>query len=212
MNVPDRVSPLVVHAPSRRDAKGTDYILAAVEQLKRDGIAFDFRLVENMPNAQVRDLLTDADIVVDELFSDTVGVLSTESMATGNAVLVHYPADYARVPPGCPAVNVTKDTVTGKLREVILDRDLRRCLAYAGRPYVEANNDHIKVAQQILDWLKPGGIKEYDFVPTFYKTFKMPPDLLAEERRAMRANQRAKWARRLRLPFLRNQSDSAGQL
>jgi hypothetical protein len=78
------------------------------------------------------------------------------------------------------------------LRRVILNRDLRRQLAYAGRPYVEAHHDHVAVAQQILDWLKPGGIREYDFVPTFYKNFVMPPELLAEERWKMWRHRRRK--------------------
>ena len=185
-NVPEREVPLVLHIPSARGAKGTEYVLAAVEQLKREGIPFEFRLVENTPNAEVRELLAEADIVVDELLADTVGVLSLESMATGNAVLVRYPAEYARVPAGCPAVNVTKDTLVGKLREVILNRDLRRQLAYAGRPYVEAHNDHVQVTRQILDWLEPGGIQEYDFTPTFFHdNFVMSPELLREERKKM---------------------------
>lgn len=184
-NVPEREVPLVLHAPRIRGPKGTEYVLATVEQLKREGVPFEFRLIENMPNAEVRELLAEADIVVDELFADTVGTLSTESMATGNVVLVSYPAEYARVPAGCPAVNVTKDTLTDNLRKVILNRDLRRQLARAGRPYVEANNDHVRIAQQILDWLKPDGIQEYDFVPTFYRDFVMPPELLKQERRLM---------------------------
>lgn len=179
-HVPDREVPVVLHVPSNPAIKGTDYVLAAIDQLKREGVPFEFRLVEKTPNARVRELLADADIVVDELFADTVATLSLEAMATGNVVLVRYLPDYARVPPGCPAVNVTKDTLTPKLRRVILNRELRRQLAYAGRPYVEAHHDHVEVAQQILDWLKPGGIREYDFIPTFYKNFVMPPQLLSE--------------------------------
>jgi hypothetical protein len=193
--IPNRQFPLVIHAPTKRNVKGTDYVLAAVERLRKERIDFEFRLIENMPNSEVRRLLSESDIVVDELFSDTIGAFSTEAMATGNSVLVHYPAEYARVPAGCPAVNVTKDTLCDELRRIILDRDLRRRLAREGRPYVEANNDHIKVTQQILDWLKPDGIKKYDFVPTFFETFKMPLKLLAEERRAFRAYQWAKLSR-----------------
>jgi hypothetical protein len=180
--VTDRAIPLVLHAPSKRGVKGTEYVLAVVEQLKQEGIPFEFRLIENMANSQLRELLSEADIVVDELFSDTVGVLSSEAMASGNAVLVRYMQDYAGVPSGCPAINVTKDTLANHLRQVILDRDLRQQLSYAGRPYVETHNDHIQIAQQILDWLQPNGIKKYDFVPLFYKNFKIPPEILKIER------------------------------
>ncbi|MBE2182226.1 MAG: hypothetical protein IAE89_02260 [Anaerolineae bacterium] len=171
-HIPDRVVPLVVHIPSRPEVKGTDKVLEAVEQLRAEGLAFEFRLIQNTPNAQVRELLSESDIVIDELYSETVAVLSTEAMATGNAVLVRYMADYANVPEGCPAVNVTKDTLAEKLRELIENRALRRSLALAGRPYVEANNDHLKITQQILDWLAEEKISDYDFMPTFYQQFK----------------------------------------
>ena len=182
-NVPDREIPLVLHAPSVRGVKGTEYVLADVEQLKQEGVAFEFRLIEKMPNAQVRELLAEADIVVDELFSETVGALSAEAMAAGNVALVRYMPDYAQVPPGCPAVNVTTGSLHDKLREVILDRDLRRRLAHAGRPYVETHNDHVQIARQILYWLESGSLSNYAFVPTFYKTLDIPPELLEEERK-----------------------------
>ncbi len=180
--VPDRVVPLILHAPSIRGAKGTEHIIAAVEQLKSEGVQFDFQLIENMPNAQLRELLTQADIVVDELYALTVGGLSAEAMASGCAVLVSYDAEYSRVPSGCPAINTHVDTLVDHLRQLIVDRNLRRHLALAGRPYVEAHNDHIRIAQQILDWVQAGAIQPYDFVPTFYRDFTMPADLVMQER------------------------------
>lgn len=180
-HVPEREVPLVLHAPSVRGVKGTEYVLAAVEALKQEGVPFEFRLIEKMPNSQLRELLAESDIVVDELFSETVGALSAEAMATGNVALVRYMADYARVPPGCPAVNVTKDTLHDRLREVIQDREQRRRLASAGRAYVEANNDHLQIARHILDWLEPDRIERYDFQPTFYQQLAIPAEQIEAE-------------------------------
>lgn len=186
-NVPERQVPLVVHAPSDRAVKGTEFVLETVKKLKGEGLPFEFQLVEKMPNAGVRKLLAEADIVVDQLFSQTVAGFALESLATGNVVLARYNPDYAHIPPDCPVVNVTVDTLPVELRRFILNSDLRRQLTYAGREYAERYHNHVKVAQQILDWLKPGGIQEYDFIPTFFqKDFMMPRDLLKEERRRMR--------------------------
>ena len=173
-HIPNREVPVVLHAPSNSAIKGTQYILEVFEQLKREGVSFEYQLIQNTPNHQVRAMLAEADIVVDELFADTVGVLSTEAMASGNAVLVHYPAEFARVPPGCPAVNITKDTLKDRLREVIQNQGLRVSLAQAGRPYVEKNNDHVQIARQVLSYLQPGGIQAYDFAPQFYRQVKAP--------------------------------------
>jgi len=172
--IPNRIVPLIIHAPSKRGVKGTDYVLKAIDELKQEGVPFIFRLIEDMPNPEVRKVLTEADILIDELFSETIGVLSTEAMASGTVTLVRYMPDYAKVPSGCPAVNVTKDTLTDQLRNIIVDRSLRQQLAEMGRPYVELNNDHIQIARNILDWLEPGGIPKYDFSPSFYQTY-VPP-------------------------------------
>ena len=202
-NVPEREVPLVVHAPSDRAVKGTEFVLETVEKLKREGLPFEFQLAEKMPNTRVRELLAKADIVVDQLFSQTVAGLALESLATGNVVLAKYSSEYSHIPSDCPVVNVTVDTLPTELRRFILNRDLRRQLANAGRKYVERHHNHIKVARQILGWLKPGGIREYDFVPTFFqKTFVMPSGLLKEERKRMR-RQRMERLSNLLLRFIR---------
>jgi hypothetical protein len=95
-------------------------------------------------------------------------------------------------------VNVTPENLAAKLREVILNQPQRRALAYAGRPYVEKYHDHVHIAKQILDWLKPGGIQQYDFKPTFFQNeFVMPADLLEEERKKLRELRSEGWPKRL---------------
>jgi len=181
-NVPCHDTPLVLHAPSSRGIKGTEFVLEAVQRLKAEGVRFDFRLIERIPHHQVVELLCESDIVVDELFSDTIGVLSTEAMATGNAVLTSYLPEYARVPDGCPVLNVDKDSLVERLRHVIVDAPGRHALAERGRRYVEQHHDAADVARRILAWLQPGGIAAFDFVPAFYRNFTMPEDILRAER------------------------------
>lgn len=199
-HVPDREVPIVLHAPSNPRAKGTKYVLEAVEQLRREGIKFEFVLIEQMPNARLRQLLTDADIVVDQLFGLTIATLALESMATGNVVLANLEASYSHVPSDCPVVKVTMDTLADQLGKVILDRDLRRRLACVGRKYVEKYHPHLRVAQQVLDCAKARANVEYDFFPTFFKNhFVMPDELVKEERvRRMQKQRRRLLPARLR--------------
>lgn len=180
--IPDCEIPLVLHAPSMPSAKGTDHVMAAVAKLHAEGLRFDFQRIENMPNPQLRELLTRADILVDELYALTVGSLSAEAMASGCAVLTRYDAEFSRVPANCPVVNTNKFNLVENLRELILQRDVRRRLAEQGRPYVQAHNDHYKVTREMMAWLNQGPSRTYDFVPTFYKQFTMPPELLEQER------------------------------
>jgi glycosyltransferase involved in cell wall biosynthesis len=181
--IPARDKPVILHVPTHREIKGTKFILEAIENLRREGISFDFRLLENMSNTEIRKELSEADLVVDQLLGQTIATLALEGMATGNVVFARYLPHRVNIPPECPVVNVTEYSLLDQLRKLILDVELRKSIAQASRKYVEKYHGHMKVAQEILDWLEPGGIIEYDFVPTFFQNkFDMPDDLLKEER------------------------------
>ena len=182
-NIPGRTKPLILHAPSVPEAKGTDVVIKVIEELKEEGLQFEFQLIEKMPNKDLRKLLTESDIVVDQLYSATIAGFAAEAMATGNAVIARYMEDYTKVPPGCPAINANKFTLKDNLRETILDVNMRKTLARRGRPYVEAVNDNIKICRDILNWLGQKENLTYDFYPTFHKSTQISSDLLLEERK-----------------------------
>lgn len=190
-HVANRERPLVLHAPSDRGVKGTEYVLAAVRRLEQEGVSFEFRLIEGMANEELRRLLAQSDIVVDEIFDNIFGTLTLEALACGNVVLARYDPSYAHVPSDCPVVNVTMETLTDQLRRVIIDRAWRHQLACAGREYVERHHSHVRVAQQVLSYLGRGGIPEYDFVPTFFqRDFIMSSKVLKEEELKMKEQKR----------------------
>jgi len=177
-NITTNEIPMVVHAPTDRGVKGTNFVLTAIEHLQQEGIEFNFKLIENMSNTKVRQLLADSEIVIDQLFSHSLGTLALEAMASGNVVLARFTPAYTLIPSDCPVVNVNKDTLVEQLRNILLDRDLRLKLAHEGRRYVEKYHSHLHVVQQILNWLQPGGINEYDFTPTFFQNeLTIPPEL-----------------------------------
>lgn len=180
--VHDRTRPLVVHAPSVRAIKGTDHVLAAVECLRAEGVAFDFDLIERLPNLTVRTVLADADILVDQLYSETIATLALEGLATGNVVLARYLPERSQVPRDCPVVNVNRLTLVERLREVIVNLELRARLARAGRVYVEKHHAKERVAREILDFLRSGHPSRFDFHPSFFREhFAMSPDLAVRE-------------------------------
>lgn len=185
-NLPGRTRPLILHAPSVPEAKGTDVILRVMDELRAEGLEFDFRKIEKLPNPELRALLAESDIVVDELYAATIGGLSAEAMATGNAVLVRYMEGYSKVPPGCPALNTNVFTLKDNLRRMIVNVDERRALAERGRPYVEAVNDNVKVCREILQWLENRESLEYDFHPTFHETYHLPDEILVADKEEAR--------------------------
>lgn len=151
---------VVVHAPSDELRKGTSYVLGVVEQLKREGYDFEFRLLKNMPNTVMKEILTAADIAIDQLFAVGPGMFAVESMAAGCAVLGGNIPEFAGFPRELPIIHTDPDNVYQNLKLLLDSPELRRELGEKGRKYVEKYHDHIKVADKFIKLLTIGRLDE----------------------------------------------------
>lgn len=114
----------IVHAPSNQAVKGTKYIIAAVEQLRREQLRFDFRMVEGLTNAEARRIYEEADVLIDQLLCGWYGGVSAELMALGKVVICYLREEDFRFLPngmaqGMPLLNANPDNIAEVLRHVI---------------------------------------------------------------------------------------------
>lgn len=137
--------PVVVHAPTQRIAKGSSYIITAVEELKQE-LDFEFVLLENMPREKALQQVQQCDIFIDQLILGSYGLASCEAMAFGKPVLCYImPAVYENgLPADCPVVNTTPVTIKERLRELLLNEARRKELGDLGRAYAENHLDAAK--------------------------------------------------------------------
>lgn len=143
--------PLIVHAPTAPGAKGTKYILAAVEALRSE-FDFDFQLIHGMTPQEARAWISRCDAFIDQLISGEYGVAATEAMALGKPVICYikdsirhcYPAHF-------PVVSANPDTITSVLRELLADGHLRRRTGELSRAWAEERHDARKAAQHLAD-------------------------------------------------------------
>jgi glycosyltransferase involved in cell wall biosynthesis len=147
----DNPHPLVVHAPSSRERKGTRFVIAACEELN-----LELDVVEGVPHDVARERYARADIVVDQLNAGWHGVFALEAMALGKPVVAHIDAETAdRSAQGfgarVPIVPATKETLVEALRPLVERSALRRELGVAGRAYVEQVHDIDRVADRLVD-------------------------------------------------------------
>jgi glycosyltransferase involved in cell wall biosynthesis len=147
--------PLVVHAPTRRVAKGTEYILKAVEELKGD-LDFDFKLLEDMPRHEAMQQVQQCDIFIDQLMLGSHGLSSCEAMGFGKPVLCYImPAVYANgLPEECPIINVTIETIKDELRKLIQNKTLREQIGKKSRGYALKYHDADIIANRLVDIYK----------------------------------------------------------
>jgi glycosyltransferase involved in cell wall biosynthesis len=151
-NIPNS-RPVVVHAPSSDESKGTSYVIEAVEQLKREGYGFEFYLFRNTSNIKVRETLSDADIAIDQLFAFGAGMFALEAMAAGCAVLGGNIPGFSGLSKELPIIHTNPDNIYQNLKMLLENPELRQELGEKGRKYVEQYHDSRKVASEFLELL-----------------------------------------------------------
>jgi len=138
--------PIVLHAPSNAAIKGTREIVAAVESLGRRR-PLRLRTVSGVPRERVLEEIARADVVVDQLNSETSGVFALEAMALGKPVLCEYDgrwlAPFARA---TPLIGVDASTLEERLEQLCDDPALRERRGEAGREFVRTVHDSDHVA------------------------------------------------------------------
>jgi len=147
----DAPRPLVVHAPSNREKKGTRYVIEACEQLP-----VELDIVEGVPHEEARERYARADIVVDQLNAGWHGVFALEAMALGKPVVTHLKPDVVeRSAEGygvrLPIVPAAKENLVEALRPLVEQPALRREIGAASRAYVEQVHDIDRIAARLLD-------------------------------------------------------------
>jgi glycosyltransferase involved in cell wall biosynthesis len=147
----DSPRPLVVHAPSSREKKGTEWVIEACKELP-----VDLDVVEGVPHEEARARYVRADIVVDQLRAGWHGVFALESMALGKPVVSYLKPDVVeRSAEGygvrIPIVPATRETLVDALRPLVEQPALRREIGAASRAYVEQVHDVDRVADRLVD-------------------------------------------------------------
>lgn len=78
----------ILHAPTNRAAKGSGYILSALEKLqKKYPDSIETLLVENMSHKQAMELYKNADLVIDQILIGWYGAFAVETMLMGKPVI-----------------------------------------------------------------------------------------------------------------------------
>jgi glycosyltransferase involved in cell wall biosynthesis len=147
----DRGRPLVVHAPSNRQRKGTDHVIAACEQLP-----VDLEIVEGLHHDEARRRYERADIIVDQLNAGWYGVFAIEAMALGKPVVTFLHEEAVRRTEEAfgvrvPLVPATKETLADALRPLVSSPEERRRIGAESRAFAERVHDMDRIADRLLD-------------------------------------------------------------
>ena len=153
---PRNMSPVVLHAPTNREIKGTRFLCDAVSRLQGEGVDFDFQLVEGLTRAEARERYARADLVVDQLLLGWYGGVAVEAMALGAPVIAYLrDEDLSALPiemrTELPVIRAEPTTIYGVLKDLLTTRrgELPELGARA-RAYVMRWHDPLRIAREVV--------------------------------------------------------------
>jgi hypothetical protein len=129
----------IVHAPNHRHFKGTGFVIEAVEQLRREGLALELTLVERLSNDEALAIYRTADLVFDQCLIGFHGYFAIEAMALGKPVMcfIRKPSEYLIDHENCPIISAQPEGLADVIRQLATDRGRLHELGLSGRRYVE---------------------------------------------------------------------------
>lgn len=148
----------IVHAPSQPVAKGTPYLLQAIEKLKaRYPETFDFILIQNLPYHEALRMYQKADLIIDQLLIGWYGAFAVESMSMGKPVAAFIREEDLQFIPDRMAddlhrsvLNVSANTVLEELERILQDPGELTGIGKAGYRYAHTWHDPVKIANDVV--------------------------------------------------------------
>jgi glycosyltransferase involved in cell wall biosynthesis len=139
---------VVLHAPNHREIKGTDVVISAVDALRAEGHPIRLRLLEGVPNSEIRNAIQGADIVVDQLVIGWYAMFSIEAMACGKPTICYlrpelldfYRGERLLDADEPPLINAHLSDMKSVLRRCLQDMAATRTMGRRGVSYVEKNH------------------------------------------------------------------------
>jgi hypothetical protein len=145
-------TPVLVHAPSEPNIKGTKYVRIAIDELKNRGIEFEYKELIGVPNSEAQKIYSNADIIVDQFLVGGIGTLAFEGMGHGKPVVGYIMEEVLnKHMQDCPVFNANIDNLADRLEELIANPNLRLQLGRKGIEFAKKHLDPIKINEAVID-------------------------------------------------------------
>jgi hypothetical protein len=148
---------VILHAPTRPNAKGSVIFSKIISELKEEGILINYVELRNKTNQEVLESIKNSDIVLDEIYSDMpLAGLGSEAAMFGIPVIVGglyskvitNDVENEMIP---PSVYVSPEEIKNSLRELCLQKEFRLRVGDELHEFVNHQWNYKKVAQRFLD-------------------------------------------------------------
>jgi len=143
--------PLIVHAPSSKAVKGSEYVKSAIDELKKRKFQFEYTEITGLEHKEALKVYKKADIVIDQLLIGSYGILACECMALGKPVVCYIQDSLIdQYPEDLPIVNANISNLADILQDLIESPDKRNEIGQRSRKFAESYHDSKVVAEKLL--------------------------------------------------------------
>lgn len=145
---------VIMHAPTNRGFKGTDYIIDVVHRLKEEGFQIRLNLVENVTHNELFNHYRACHLFIDQILAGWYGTASIEAMATGRPVIAFIRPEYfENIDYGAdiPIINCNPDNLYDELKAALgKGIPYLQTLGKQGREFVEKTHCVKKQADRLV--------------------------------------------------------------
>lgn len=146
----------ILHCPNHRGAKGSEFIMNAVNNLKKEGLKVELVLLEKVSNERVLETMLEVDILAEQLMIPAYGLNAIEGLASGIPVLsnlenLNYTQLFTRYSflGECPIVSTSPENIENNLRTLVRNPELRKRIGISSRAYAEKYHS-IKFSERVF--------------------------------------------------------------
>jgi glycosyltransferase involved in cell wall biosynthesis len=145
---------IILHAPTHRGFKGTEYIIAAIQKLISEGYSLKLNLVENAPHSKMKEEHIKADFFIDQIMAGWYGTASIEAMALGRPVICSIRQsyfDFIDYGHKIPIIHADPDCIYDSIKFMIVNKEKLPEIGRACRKFVEEVHDIRKLTGVLIE-------------------------------------------------------------
>lgn len=146
----------IAHTPTRRGFKGSAIVIEAIELLKNKRNDFEFITIEGKSYSEYLKIISDIDIVIDQVYSQSPGMNALEMIGAGKIVLTgatETGKSYFDFMEDFPGINASPmpSILAEDISQAIDNRSNFSELSEKGRSYIEKNHSCSYSASKFLE-------------------------------------------------------------
>lgn len=143
----------IIHAPNHRNIKGTDIIIDTIKELRDEGYNLELKICENLNNSELKKMIQQSDIVIDQLIVGFYAMFAIEAMASGKITICNIRNDFFELyemkklinSEEFPIVNANYKNLKIILKSLLDNRSNWNEISTKSRKYVEKNHSIEKI-------------------------------------------------------------------